>query len=75
MDAKITPLYQWKLAEVYNHGTRNELINGSHKQNRKPLLKKSFLIYDNDTKENTLIYAHHISYKKYVAFLPSLWTQ
>ena len=26
-------------------------------------LKKSFLIYDNDRKENTLIYAHHIFYK------------
>ena len=25
--------------------------------------KKSFWIYDNDWKENTLIYAHHISYK------------
>ena len=25
--------------------------------------KKNFWIYDNDRKENTLIYAHHISYK------------
>ena len=25
--------------------------------------EKSFWIYDNDRKENTLIYAHHISYK------------
>ena len=25
--------------------------------------KNSFWIYDNDRKENTLIYAHHISYK------------
>ena len=26
-------------------------------------MKKSFWIYDNDRRENILIYAHHISYK------------
>ena len=38
-------------------------IKGSQKENRKSHLKKSFWIYDNDSKENALIYAHHISYK------------
>ena len=32
--------------------------------------KKSFWIYDNDRKENTLIYAHHISYKNFRQFCP-----
>ena len=27
--------------------------------------QKSFWIYDNDRKENNLIYAHHISYKNF----------
>ena len=32
--------------------------------------KKSFWIYDYDRKENTLIYAHHISYKNFMQFCP-----
>ena len=34
--------------------------------------KKVFLIYDNDRKENTLVYAHHISYKNIRNFAVSL---
>ena len=32
--------------------------------------KKSFWIHDYDRKENTLIYAHHISYKNLRQFFP-----
>ena len=43
---------------------------GISKESRKPFLKKSILIYDNDRKENTLIHAHHSSYIKIRQFSP-----